>query len=68
MSIEVYDEETHHHGKGHRSGMPGQTRPVAKRHVPFAALFLVAFVLVPILETASWILYLISPGTGILAA
>lgn len=69
MSVDVYEGEEHdHHGKGSRSGQPGQTRPVGKRHVPFAALILVAFVVVPVLETISWLVLLWDRPTGILAA
>jgi hypothetical protein len=64
MTIDTYEEE--HHGKGHRSGQPGQTRPVGKRHVPFAALFIVAFLAVPVLETISWLINLWDAPTGIL--
>lgn len=70
MSVDVYEDEGHGHsrGKGSRSGQPGQTRPTHKRHVPFLALFLVAFILVPFLETMSWLVYLWDKPTGVLAA
>jgi len=68
MSVEPYTEEDHGHHKGGRSGEPGQTRPVGKRHVPFAALFLVAFAVVPVVETMSWLVYLWDRPTGTLAA
>jgi len=46
----------------------GHTRPTSKRHVPFLASFLVAFVVIPVTFAISHAIYLWDPATGLMLA
>jgi hypothetical protein len=52
MTVDVHDDT--HRGSRHGEKRDGQTRPLHKRHIPFASLFIVTFAVVPLMETASW--------------
>lgn len=66
MSVDTHDPEEQHGRRGERRD--GQTRPLDKRHLPFTALAIVAFLVIPALETISWLINLWDPATGILIA